>query len=263
MGELRDNFKKAMSDMFGVGAEQEAPKANVEPTREATPTEKAVEAAIKASQNAPRKPVAPVVEETPAEKQAEKKQTEPELPKINATQSVTDFSEEKPEPARSGGLLLDMQEPEEATYISKSTTIVGNIQSGSDLHIKGKVVGDIDCDSDVKLWGKLEGNLSGKSGLVQGGQIVGNVEMRGDMYVADDAHIKGDVQCNNLDLNSAVDGNLRVQHKSSFRANATVVGNITTQTLVVEEGAMIEGYISMKDMRNRVGRPRFDTDNEK
>lgn len=251
MGEIRDNFKKAMSDMFGVGGEQGTPETKA--TNDATPTEIAVQEAIKAAQTATPKVAVPAVE----------KAAPIELPEIPVAQTAGGTV--SPEPFKVDVPLqgTEAATPTDFTYISKDTTIVGNIQAGSDLHIKGKVMGDVACDSDVKLWGKLQGNLSGKSGVVQGGQIVGNVEMRGNMYVADAAHIKGDVQCSNLDLNSTVDGNLRVQHKTRFRNNATVVGNITTQTLVVDEGAMIEGYISMKDMQSRLGRPNFDADSDK
>lgn len=228
MGEIRNNFKKAMSDMFGVGAEQDTPNQQSAPVEVNTPNPTPTEPTT-----APTKP-------------------DPELPKI-----------EPQKPQVTPSFSLPEVESVEETYISKDTVICGDIQSGSDLRIKGKVAGNITCDNNVMLSGKLEGNLAGKSALIDGGQIVGNVEMRGDLRIQHDARIKGDLQCSNLDLDSVVDGNLRTQHKTVFHANATVIGNITTQTFVVEEGAMIEGYISMKDMQSRVGRPNLDRETDK
>lgn len=232
MGEIRDNFKKAMSEMFGVGAE------------DTTPTQPTKEPAKEVAQPAMEPEVAPVAA--------------PQRPDFAAKTVV-------PEPAPVPAPQVPFAPPQvsptvEETYISKDTVITGDIKSGSNLRIRGQVAGNIVCDSDVKLYGKLDGNLTGKNALVEGGQIVGNVDVRGDLRVQSAARIQGDLQCANLDLDSEVNGNLRTQHKSVFHANATVVGNIATQTIVVEEGAMIEGYVSMKDMQSMVGRPHLNRD---
>lgn len=239
MGEIRDNFKKAMSEMFGVGAD--APDAA--PSRELNPTEQAVQAAVNASGgNVPQKPVAVPLSVEPKPEPAvapENVQTEPAKPQ------PTPFMPPQVVETRT-----------EETYISKDTVICGDIQSGSNLRIRGKVAGNIACDNDVMLSGKLEGNLAGKNAFVDGGQIVGNVDVRGNLRVQNDSRIKGDLQCSNLELDSAVSGNLHTAHKSVFHANATVIGNIATQTIVVEEGAMLEGYVSMKNMQ--AGRVHFN-----
>lgn len=234
MGEIRDNFKKAMSDMFGVGGAAPEPEAN--------PTEQAVQQAIKQAA-APAKVEPP----TPA----------PAVEPAPVSRPVTPAPAPTPTPTPAP-FVPPVTEVVEETYISRDTVICGDIQSGSRLRVRGKVAGNIVCENDVVMSGQLEGNMTGKNALVDGGRIVGNVDVRGDLRVHNAASIKGDLQCSNLDLDSAVDGNLRAQHKSVFHANATVIGNIATQTIVVEEGAMIEGYVSMKEMQSMTGRPHFN-----
>lgn len=229
MGETRNNFKKAMSEMFGFG-EDNAPAEQVQ--AEITP---------------PKEEPIPAAEVKPAAP----------LGTPNLSPDELKFWNETP-------FRAPEVEQIDETYISKDTVIRGDIESGSNLRIRGKVAGNIACDHSILLSGKIDGNISAKDALVDGGQVMGNVDMRGNLTIQRDARVRGDLNCSNLDLDSAVNGNLRTLHKTVFHPNAAVVGNIATQSFVVEEGALIEGYISMKEMQKTINRPntRQNTEHE-
>lgn len=223
MGETRNNFKQALSEMLGIGAEKSA----AEPAEsEIVQPKEDFASDIKIDPIEP--PAAPIEPPVPT----------PELK----------FWDEPPQSPYGAPYSERLEE----TYISQDTVIRGDIESGSNLRIKGKVAGNIACENNIMLFGNVDGNLIARDALVDGGQVMGNLDMRGNLTIQRDARVKGDLNCNNLDLDSAVNGNLRALHKTVFHPNATMVGNISTQSFVVEEGALIEGYVSMKEMQNTI-----------
>ncbi len=228
MGETRNNFKKAMADVFGLD-------------------KGTVETAGMPSSTAQPAPAAPEPKTVP----------EPAAPEADFWQAP-DYQPPKAEPelqlwTDSAARPLETKMSDE-TFISESTVIKGDIESVASLYIKGKVTGNITCDNNILLSGKVDGNLAAKDAFVDGGQVRGNMDMRGDLVVQHNARITGDITSNSLDLDSTVEGNTKTQRKAVIRVNASVSGNLTTQSLVVEEGAIINGYVSMTDATRRFPR---------
>jgi cytoskeletal protein CcmA (bactofilin family) len=98
--------------------------------------------------------------------------------------------------------------------IVRDTEITGNIKTGSDLRIDGKLKGDIDCS------GKL---ILGSSGRVD-----------------------GDVNCSNAVIEGAYTGNMLVSGTLTLRETAVVNGKIQVGKLVVQTGAVFNANCTMK-----------------
>lgn len=97
--------------------------------------------------------------------------------------------------------------------ISEGTTLTGKITTQNDIRIAGNVDGEIDSK------GKL---IITSTGLVKGG------------FQAQDADIAGKIE-----------GEIRVSNKLSLRQSAKIKGDIYTKTLIVEEGAEMNGECRM------------------
>lgn len=93
------------------------------------------------------------------------------------------------------------------------------------------ITGDISCNSDIRIEGSLVGNLVAKGKLVIGST--------GD--------IKGEVTCQNCDIEGVLDGKITIQELLSFKATAKVTGDIVTHKLAIEPGAVFTGTCAMKN----------------
>ncbi|MDX1590574.1 MAG: polymer-forming cytoskeletal protein [Balneolaceae bacterium] len=97
--------------------------------------------------------------------------------------------------------------------VSEGTTFKGTINSSNDIRIAGKI------DGEAITKGKL---IITSSGVVNGDSRVGDADVAG-----------------------TVEGTLRVSGKLNLRQSAVVNGDVYTKTLIVEEGAQINGACRM------------------
>ena len=92
------------------------------------------------------------------------------------------------------------------------------------------ITGDITCNSDIRIEGTLHGNLVAKGKLVIGST----------------GEIKGEVTCQNCDIEGLLDGKITIQELLSLRATAKVLGDMFTNKLAIEPGAVFTGSCSMQ-----------------
>ena len=108
--------------------------------------------------------------------------------------------------------------------ISEGTKIIGNIHSHSDMRISGVI------DGEVNSKGKL---------------IVSNV-----------GKVNGNITSADLDIAGRVEGEVRVFNKLILRKSAIVDGDIYIKTLIVEEGAAINGACHMGEFSKKLSQPK-------
>lgn len=95
------------------------------------------------------------------------------------------------------------------------------------LHIKGQISGNEDLDVE----GKVEGPVQlgeGKLTLGAGGNLIGDLAAR-------DAIIHG-----------ALIGNLQISGCLEIKSDGSVVGNVVTDRIIVEDGAQFKGSIKIR-----------------
>lgn len=100
------------------------------------------------------------------------------------------------------------------TIIANGTVLKGDIETDGNIRIDGKVVGHV----------KASGNTAiGKTGVVE-----------------------GDIIANVLKISGQVTGNIDVTNRAVLDATASIFGDLKTKILVVEDGASVNGKISME-----------------
>lgn len=92
-----------------------------------------------------------------------------------------------------------------------------------------EVTGNIKTDSNIRIDGVLNGNL----------------ETRGRVVIGPSGFIKGEIVCENADIEGTIEGNIRISNLLALRATAKVQGNITTGKIVIENGADFDGNCKM------------------
>lgn len=97
--------------------------------------------------------------------------------------------------------------------ISEGTTLTGKITTQNDIRIAGKADGEIDS--------------------------------KGKLIVTSSGTVKGDFHAQDADIAGKVEGEIRVSNKLTLRQSAVINGDIYTKTLIVEEGAEMNGECRM------------------
>ena len=140
-------------------------------------------------------------------------------------------------PARSGS-------GNELTVISKNTVVDGNIRSFADMSIDGDIKGDVETTKDIDLNGKVVGNLTCNNAGLHDSQIQGNLRLKGNVAMERDTVLIGDLTSTYADLNGKIKGNINIAGKAQLKEDAVIFGDISASTITVDDGAIIQGYVS-------------------
>lgn len=92
---------------------------------------------------------------------------------------------------------------------------------------------------------RVQGDFSGEGNVRVEGSVVGNLHTKGDVTVGQQAVIEAELKAHNALVAGKVKGNLTVTQSLTLQATANVLGDIKAVSLIVEEGAVINGRIVM------------------
>lgn len=101
--------------------------------------------------------------------------------------------------------------------------VVNKITTGT------SITGDIISNGDIRIDGILKGNLNTKGKVVVGNEGV----------------INGEIECKNADISGKVEGKIKVSELLSLSKSAKITGEITTNRLAIEPGAIFSGTCNM------------------
>ena len=115
----------------------------------------------------------------------------------------------------------------------KKTPAKGVPMGGSVSHnslVKGTLVkGDVKSETDIRVDGTIEGQLDCDAKVV----------------IGDSGQVLGSVTCRDAVIEGRVEGNVQVADMLNLRKTAQLNGNIETNKLIVEAGAIFAGNVSM------------------
>jgi len=92
---------------------------------------------------------------------------------------------------------------------------------------------------------KLEGTVVSAGSLRIDGQVKGQINADGDVMLAPQSQVEADIRAQNVAISGRFKGNIVVKSKAEIARGGRVDGNITSKTLVVEEGAVFQGQSVM------------------
>lgn len=93
------------------------------------------------------------------------------------------------------------------------------------------IKGNIESKTDIRLDGKLEGDI------ISGGKII----------IGPTGEIKGNIQCENIDIEGIFNGVLKTTGMLLVKATAKIKGDVSVAKLSVEPGAVFEASCTMKN----------------
>jgi|SRR5450631_2701721 cytoskeletal protein CcmA (bactofilin family) len=110
----------------------------------------------------------------------------------------------------------------------------GTSYLGPGLLIKGEISGN----EDLRLDSKVEGSIS-----------IGGFRLT----VGPNAHLDADVVAREAVISGQVKGDIRAHDRIEILKSASVVGDLTTSKIVIEEGAYMNGGIEIGNQNKPIG----------
>jgi cytoskeletal protein CcmA (bactofilin family) len=91
----------------------------------------------------------------------------------------------------------------------------------------------------------IEGNVTSNGDIRVDGSLNGNLNTKGKVIVGESGKIGGEVYCKNFEVEGTIEGKVFVSELLSLRSKSRLVGEITTNKLAIEPGAMFSGKCDM------------------
>jgi cytoskeletal protein CcmA (bactofilin family) len=92
---------------------------------------------------------------------------------------------------------------------------------------------------------RLEGNVVSAGSLRIDGQVKGQINADGDVVLSPQSQVDADIRAQNVSIAGRFKGNVIVKGKAHLARGGRIDGNISSKTLVVEEGGIFHGQSIM------------------
>jgi cytoskeletal protein CcmA (bactofilin family) len=92
-----------------------------------------------------------------------------------------------------------------------------------------KIIGDVTCDEELYVDGELEGKL----------------DLKGRLTIGPESKVSANIRAKEVIVFGSVRGNVEAEERIALRAGATIVGDIKTAGIIIEDGAYFKGGIDI------------------
>ena len=92
----------------------------------------------------------------------------------------------------------------------------------------------------------VKGDISGKEDLHVEGNVEGLIQLEDyKLTVGASAKLTGDVVAREVVVHGSIKGNLRVRDRIEIKKDGSIVGDLTTNRIIIEDGAHFKGSIEI------------------
>ena len=140
---------------------------------------------------------------------------------------------------------FEQQTPtDETASITEGMVITGDLQTTGSLDLIGKVTGNIKCLGKLNVTGEIAGDSDAAEIYAESARITGEVRSKGSVKVGQSTVIVGNIYGSSAVIAGAVKGDIDVHGPVVLDTTAIVMGNIKSQSVQINNGAVIEGMCS-------------------
>jgi len=105
---------------------------------------------------------------------------------------------------------------------------------------------------------RVVGNISGKGAYIFCGQVEGECDIDGPITIAEGSHWNGAIRATDIIIAGSVEGNVTAKQRLQITGTAHITGSLCGSSIVVAEGAVIEGNVSIAQAKE-TQRPKIST----
>ena len=140
---------------------------------------------------------------------------------------------------------FDQQTPtDETASITEGMVLTGDLQTTGSLDLIGKINGNVKCLGKLNVTGEIVGDSDAAEIYAESARITGEVKSKGSVKVGQSTVIVGNIFGSSAVIAGAVKGDIDVHGPVVLDTTAIVMGNIKSQSVQINNGAVIEGMCS-------------------
>ncbi|MBP3783001.1 MAG: polymer-forming cytoskeletal protein [Butyrivibrio sp.] len=149
---------------------------------------------------------------------------------------------------KNGGIdIMDFENQtptDEVASITEGMIVKGDIATTGSLDLVGKITGNIKCLGKLNVTGEITGDSDAAEIYAESARITGEVKSKGSVKVGQSTVIVGNIFGSSAVIAGAVKGDIDVHGPVVLDTTAIVMGNIKSQSVQINNGAVIEGMCS-------------------
>jgi cytoskeletal protein CcmA (bactofilin family) len=111
----------------------------------------------------------------------------------------------------------------------------------------------VEARADVGHIGKsvvIRGELSGSEDLYLDGEIEGDINLRDHkLLIGPNGRIKASIAARDVIIHGRVTGNVTASERVELKRSCSLSGDVSTQRIVIEDGAFFKGAIDIKEAK--------------
>jgi cytoskeletal protein CcmA (bactofilin family) len=108
----------------------------------------------------------------------------------------------------------------------------------------------------------IEGNISSNENIRFDGNLVGNLSTKGKVFVGQSGKVSGEIRCRNCEVEGVVEGKVVVEELLSLRSMSRLYGEMKTNKLAIEPGALFTGKCDMGGKKGSIIEPETGKENK-
>jgi cytoskeletal protein CcmA (bactofilin family) len=124
----------------------------------------------------------------------------------------------------------DIPQPPRFRAIGAADLSAASSRGAISLGPRDVLVGRLVFDGDLRVQGSMEGEAT----------------LSGDLHVEAQGTVKAKVQARNLNVRGSLEGEVSVKERLVIAGSGTVTGSVRVSRLVLEDGALLNGTITME-----------------
>ena len=140
---------------------------------------------------------------------------------------------------------FEQQTPtDETASITEGMMLTGDLQTTGSLDLIGKINGNVKCLGKLNVTGEITGDSEAAEIYAESARITGEIKSKGSVKVGQSTVIVGNIFGSSAVIAGAVKGDIDVHGPVVLDTTAIVMGNIKSQSVQINNGAVIEGMCS-------------------
>jgi cytoskeletal protein CcmA (bactofilin family) len=92
----------------------------------------------------------------------------------------------------------------------------------------------------------IKGDIISQADFRLDGALIGNFSSNGKLVIGPAGSVKGEIICQNADIEGKFEGKLKIEDTLNIKASAIIIGDVTVGKLSVEPGAVFSATCIMK-----------------
>lgn len=98
----------------------------------------------------------------------------------------------------------------------------------------------------------VAGKIFGEGAIQVGGCVEGEINVEGSVFVAVSGLIKGPVVARTIRVAGSIEGSVAARDRVRLEKTGSIIGDVTTASLIIEEGGRLNGRSTMETADNPV-----------